>query len=185
MPDISKGWHYQGELLDFVYGDFGQPKKWDLGIIHPECTYLTNAGVRWLYAPDSTGPILKGKPRWEALEKAADFYIACTKLPIRRLGVENPIMHKHAAKLVGGRAHQFIQPWQFGHKEMKATGFRLKNLPPLKPTKIIGPPPVDPKERAKWAVVHRMRPHENRSKERSRTLSGIAAAIAEQWTLPL
>jgi hypothetical protein len=67
---------------------------------------------------------------------------------------------------------QTIQPWQFGHGEIKRTCFWLRNLPPLQPTKIV---------EGRTARAHRAPPGPNRWKERSRTLKGIADAMAEQW----
>ena len=69
---------------------------------------------------------------------------------------------------------QVIQPWQFGHGETKATCLWLEGLPPLRPTNV-----VDGRE----ARVHRMPPGPDRAMERSRTYPGIAAAMAEQWSL--
>ena len=66
---------------------------------------------------------------------------------------------------------QTIQPWQFGHGEVKATCLWLKGLPPLVPTNI-----VDGRDRAS-----RMPPGPDRLRERSRTFPGIAAAMAVQW----
>ena len=60
----------------------------------------------------------------------------------------------------------------FGHGEVKATCLWLKNLPLLKPTNI-----VDGRE----PRVHYAAPGADRWKERSRTLQGIADAMAEQW----
>ncbi len=60
----------------------------------------------------------------------------------------------------------------FGHGETKATCLWLKNLPPLVPTNIV------PEREQR---VHLMPPGPDRWKERSRTLPGIAAAMAEQW----
>jgi len=67
---------------------------------------------------------------------------------------------------------QYIQPWQFGHGETKKTGYWLKNLPLLKPTKV-----VEGRENRIW----RLGPSKERWKQRSETLPGIAAAMAEQW----
>ena len=36
-------WHIQGDVLPLL------KKKWDLIIAHPPCTYLSNAGARFLY----------------------------------------------------------------------------------------------------------------------------------------
>ena len=67
---------------------------------------------------------------------------------------------------------QIIHPWMFGHGEVKATCLWLKGLPKLIPTNI-----VDGRE----ARVHRMPPSPDRWKERSRTMQGIASAMADQW----
>jgi len=67
---------------------------------------------------------------------------------------------------------QIIQPWQFGHPETKATCLWLKNLPKLTPTNVV---------EGRHARVHRESPGPDRWKNRSRTLPGIAAGMAEQW----
>jgi hypothetical protein len=56
--------------------------------------------------------------------------------------------------------------------ETKATCLWLKNLPLLKPTNIV---------EGRTARVHREPPSPDRWKNRSRTLTGIAEAMAEQW----
>ena len=70
---------------------------------------------------------------------------------------------------------QIIQPWQFGHGETKATCLWLKNLPILKPTNI-----VDGRDQRIW----KMPPSPDRAKLRSKTFTGIAKAMAVQWTSP-
>jgi hypothetical protein len=80
-------------------------------------------------------------------------------------------MHGKAKELIGVQS-QLIQPWQFGHKESKATCLWLKNLPPLTPTNI-----VDCREQR----LHNLWPSKNRWKIRSKTYQGIADAMAEQW----
>ena len=67
---------------------------------------------------------------------------------------------------------QIIQPWQFGHGETKATCLWLKGLPLLKATNI-----VDGREQRVW----RMPPGPERARLRSKTFSGVAHAMAEQW----
>ena len=67
---------------------------------------------------------------------------------------------------------QIIQPWQFGHGETKATCLWLKGLPLLTPTNIVD---------GRTPRVHHASPGPDRWKERSRTLPGIAAAMADQW----
>ncbi len=67
---------------------------------------------------------------------------------------------------------QIIQPWQFGHGETKATCLWISGLFPLRHTNI-----VEGREGKVW----KMAPSETRWKDRSRTYTGIAAAMAEQW----
>lgn len=105
----------------------------------------------------------------------------CLESKIRRTCIEHPIIHKHARKIIGATQTQIIQPWQHGHKEMKATCLYLKNLPPILPTNIVGPPPDDPIERRAWAKCHREPPGPDREANRSRTLFGYGEAFADQW----
>lgn len=107
--------HYQGDVFDVI--DDG----WDLMIAHPPCTYLTNAGVRWLYTEPG---------RWEQMIDGAVFFRRLLDAEIPRIAVENPIMHRYAQKIIGRRQDQVVQPWMFGHPEQKGTGLWLKNLPP-------------------------------------------------------
>ena len=154
--DNSK-FHYQGNAMDVI--DDG----WDLLIAHPPCTYLTNAGVRWLHTREG---------RWADMVQAAEFFKTLLNYDIPHICVENPIMHKYGVEIIGRRQDQLIQPWQFGHGETKATGLWLKNLPKLIPTNI-----VEGREQRIWKLP----PGPDRWKERSRTFQGIASAFADQW----
>ena len=138
---------------------------WDLMIAHPPCTYLANSGVRWLHERPN---------RWEELEKAVRFFLVLLNAPIRFIAIENPIPHRYAIERIGKKYDQIIQPWQFGEPYSKATCFWLKNLPKLRPTRII------PKRCVKQQVL-REPPSPNRWKNRSRTFVGIAEAMADQW----
>lgn len=143
--------HYQRDVREVV------EDGWDLMIAHPPCTHLAVSGARWF----------KGKLKEQA--EALDFVRALMNAPIPRICIENPI------SIISSRIRkpdQIIQPWQFGHGEVKATCLWLKNLPPLKPTNIVG---------GREARVHRMPPGPDRWKERSRTFTGIAEAMANQW----
>lgn len=143
-------------------------RYFDLMIAHPECTYICNSGVRWLYKLDERDP-----ERWAAMEKGARFLKYLLELKrVDRICVENPIPHRYAVEIIGSKPTQYIQPWQYGHGETKKTGLWLKNLPLLEPTKIVS---------GRVARVHKMSPGPDRWKERSRTLTGIAEAMADQW----
>ena len=60
----------------------------------------------------------------------------------------------------------------FGHGEVKATCLWLKGLPKLMPTDVVA---------GRQPRVHFASPGPDRWKERSRTLAGIAGAMASQW----
>lgn len=169
-------YHIQGDVR-WVLAETVTP--WDLMIAHPPCTFMANSGARWLY---ERGTRRKVAARWAALDEAVKLIGALwsTDKAIR-VAIENPIMHKHARQRFGFEPTQIFQPWQFGHKEMKATCLWLRGLPMLESTNIVGPPPKDKIARRKWAKVHQMPPGPNRWKERSRTYEGIAAAMAAQW----
>jgi len=153
---------------------------WDMIIAHPVCTYLSNSGAKHLYRgmnkKNGINPV-----RWKNMEYAARFFKKFLDAPAKKKAVENPIIHGHAKALIGRGPSQIIQPWWFGHKEMKATGLWLDGLPPLVHTNNVGPPPKDANERLKWAKIHRMAPGPDRQMLRSLTFAGIADAMAEQW----
>jgi hypothetical protein len=163
LPSESTfGPHIQGDAIAALL-----LRRWDLVIAHPPCTYLANSGVRWLYGGKGTTPDPK---RWAAMQEAAAFFEAFLQTGMAdRVAVENPVMHRHAGIR---KPDQFVQPWQFGHGETKATGLWLRNLPPLVPTEVV---------EGREQRVHRMPPGPDRWRERSRTFPGIAKAMADQW----
>ncbi len=159
-------WHFQQDVREVI--DMG----WDLMVAHPDCTYLCRAGQRWLHAPDDDRPgKLKGQPRREAMNHAVEFFLWLQRISIPLIAIENPRPSSEVVPFIG-KPDQVIQPWQFGEGETKATGLWLKGLPPLVPTNI---------GEGREARVHRMTPGPNRWKDRSRTMQGIATAMAEQW----
>ena len=149
-------WHLQGDVRDFMLGMDAGP-SWDLMICHPPCTHLAVSGARWF------------KDKVKEQEEALAFVRLLLHAPVPRIALENPV------SIISSRIRrpdQIIQPWMFGHGEVKATCLWLKGLPPLKPTRVV---------EGREARVHRMAPGPDRWKERSRTLPGIAAAMASQW----
>jgi hypothetical protein len=151
LPTERHGPHFQGDVRDIIGNGF------DLMIAHPPCTFLAVSGARWW------------KYRKIEQEEALAFVRFLMLAPIPKIGIENPIsaISSHIRK-----PDQIIQPWQFGHGETKATCLWLKNLPPLIPTRIVP---------GREARIHKMPPGPDRSRERSRTFSGIAEAMACQW----
>ncbi len=146
-----------------VWGDIEEVAKadnWDLLIAFPPCTHLAVSGARWFK-----------EKRKEQLE-AVYFVQRLANAPIPKIAIENPIGILSTA---WRKPDQIIQPWQFGHGETKATCLWLKNLPKLVPTSIV---------EGRVARVHREPPGPDRWKKRSRTLQGIADAMADQWGKP-
>lgn len=166
LPTEAPGPHYQGDVRDLM----GEP--FDLVIAHPDCTYLANSGVRWLY----TDPT-----RWPRMVEAGAFFRLMFTFNAPRIAVENPIQHKWA-KLVHGQGDQTqtVQPWQFGHEESKATALWLRGLPPLVATDNVRAAMLD-RPRREWAKVHYASPGADRWKVRSAAYAGIADAMADQW----
>jgi len=174
LQDCSGGypeWHIKGDVLDQL------GKGWDMMIAHPTCTYLTNSGVRWLWNKDGS----KNELRWKQMRESAKFFNKLLNAQIPLIAIENPIPHKYAVELIGRKYDQCIQPYQFGHTESKATCFWLKGLPKLIPTynvkHIWKSLPKNESQR-----IHFLPPGPERAKLRSKTFSGIAKAMAEQWT---
>jgi hypothetical protein len=175
LPTEVPGPHIQDDVLKVI-----DSRPWDLLVAHPPCTFLANSGAKHLYIGGrrENG---RDEERWENMIRAVVLFRKLLFCKVPKKCVENPIMHGAAAELIGFRADQIIQPWWFGHKEMKATGLHLEGLPKLTQTRNVGPPPEDPQKRKSWAVVHRASPGPDRWKLRSRTYPGIADAMGLQW----
>jgi len=161
LPTESSGPHIQGDVCEIDLSRF------DLMIAHPPCTYLANSGARWLYT-DGRGTE-RDEQRWGEMRFAAAFFRFLLNAPVPRVAVENPRMNRHAGL---PPADQFVQPWQFGDGETKATGLWLRGLPKLAPTNVVD---------GRVPRVHHEAPSAERWKNRSRTYQGIADAMAEQW----
>jgi hypothetical protein len=152
-PEDGSAYHYQCDAIYLLSARM----PWDLMIAHPPCTHLAVSGARWF------------KDKQAEQSEALEFVRRLLGAPVPRIAIENPI------SIISSRIRkpdQIIQPWQFGHGETKATCLWLKNLPKLVSTNIV---------EGRDNRVHRMPPGRDRWKERSRTFTGIAEAMAEQW----
>lgn len=177
LPSEKPGKHIQGDVLKFLDGRVHEYavigiRPWDLIIAHPPCTFLCNSGVRWL-AP--SGKL--DSERHREMMTACDFFATLYNAPIAHVCVENPIMHHYAKSYLWLKHEvpdhtQTIQPYEHGHGETKRTCLWLRGLPDLKPSNIVS---------GRNPRVHHATPGANRWKERSRTLPGIASAMAQQW----
>ena len=177
--DDNSPFHYQGDVFEAI-----EAQNWDIGIFHPPCTYLTNAGVRWLHehvqSRNGKKPVISGKVRWDYMREGANFFKQLLESDIPKIAVENPIPHKYAVDIIGRKYDQIVQPWMFGHAERKATCFWLKGLPKLVETDNVKAYMLTLPKREQQRL-HFLPPSADRWKLRSKTFSGIAAAMAQQW----
>lgn len=165
LPTEIPGQHIQEDVIQYL----GRTSGWDLMVAFPPCTYLANSGARWLYV-NGRGTV-PDRVRWDAMSIAAQMFLTLLNAPIERIAIENPPMHKAARALIP-RYNEIINPWQFGHGETKRTAIWRRGLSALVPTKVVD---------GRTPRVHFAQPGPDRWKERSRTLPGIAEAMAAQW----
>lgn len=170
-------WHIKGDVLAILNGHCAFQTmdgcthvidKWDLIIAHPPCTYLSNAGARFLYP--------KGILNEERLKmglSAKAFFMSLYNADCEKICIENPTPSR-VYELP--KYTQVIQPWMFGHPVQKRTCLWLKRLPPLKPTDT-----VEERQSSKIAGNWFNKGGKDRQKNRAKTFQGVAKAMADQW----
>lgn len=125
-------WHIQSDVLPLLNGSGEEfkryfetqnglthllPKKWDLIIAHPPCTYLSNVGSPHLF--NKLDHSIKDIDRYNKGLEAKDFFMKFIKADCDRICVENPTpmtiwqLPKYT---------QAVQPYFFGEP------FKKKNL---------------------------------------------------------
>jgi len=144
VPARNGGKHLQKCVKKAIVED----GPWDIIILHWECTQMALCANRW-YA--------EGKPGWPqrqaALDWAEDLWELAKKHARTGCVFENPASPLWTR--IGKQ--QYIQPHNFGHREVKKTGLKADRLPPLKHTCEVGPPPpLGSAERKTWERVWRM-----------------------------
>ena len=172
LPTERPGKHYEGDVMDIISED------WDMMIAHPECTYLCSSGLHW-------NKRIPG--RAEKTEEALEFITALWQSGIPKICLENPV-GCISTRLNFMPKAQYIQPYQFGEDASKKTGLWLKELKPLKPTKLIEGREVEKNGKIyqRWSNQtdsgqNKLGPSKTRGKDRALTYQGIANAMANQW----
>lgn len=193
-------WHFNCDVFEIIKNKGGILQNgeevyikgnWDLMVAHPPCTFLAVSGARWFYHPeDKDLPIEQRRPhprfpnRRKDQEDGKNFFLALSEVDIPHIAIENPIgiMNTQWRK-----PDQLVQPYFFGDEASKNTCLWLKNLPLLKPTKMVGKGEwvllSSGKKLPKWysdALTKAKSPEERRNL-RSKTFPGFAKAIAQQW----
>ncbi len=179
-------WHIQADMWQAFEGKYHtglhhvtENYTWDMVIVHIVCTYMSNSGALRLY---KNGKKVNGidSDRWSKMLQSTEDFNRALSLPVDKLILENPIMHCHARERIIRPWTQTIQPYEYGHPETKRTCLWLKGVPPLRPTNILPMP-----ENKRW---ENQSPSGNnnlgkgKGKERSKTYSGWAQAMADQWS---
>lgn len=147
-------WHYQTDVRELL------SQTWAGIIAFPPCTDLAVSGARWF--PE--------KRRNGSQQKSIEFFKLFAQHDCPKIAIENPI---GIMSSLWRKPDQIIQPWMFGHGETKATCLWLKGLPKLKPTNIVS---------GREPRIWKLPPSSDRARLRSATFSGIAAAMASQWS---
>lgn len=182
-------WHICGDVLPILNGyrlfwtmdgvehDDVLNDPWNLIIAHPPCTDLAVSGARHFARKRADG----------SQQRSIDFFMQFTDIDCEKVAIENPVC---IMSTIYRKPDQIIQPWQFGHPVSKKTCLWLKGLPLLKPTKIVEPGKTDKYGFTDGAAMQMARDENGKiiswndprtAKARSRTFSGIAKAMSEQW----
>jgi site-specific DNA-cytosine methylase len=155
-------WHIQGDALIEAYSG-----KYDLMIAHPPCTHLAVSGARHF----------KEKIKDGRQKESIEFFMKLANAPINHIVIENPIC---IMSKVWREPDQIIQPYYFGDEFQKTTCLWYKNMPYLKPTKIVSKGEFvtfqSGKRMSKW-----MAESFGDGTKRSKTFKGISEAMANQW----
>lgn len=164
LPTDVPGPHFTGDVKELL------KEHWDLLIAFPPCTYLCSSGMHWT---------TRGLRDPQLTENALSFVRSLMEADATHIALENPV------GVISSRIRKpdfIINPWQFGHPESKTTCIWTKNLPPLRPTNILAKPLSGRWENQTPSGQNNLGPSKDRWKERSKTYSGIAQAMANQWS---
>ena len=164
--------HIVGDIMEYIDAreDWGMGLKLDLIIMHPPCTALCVSG---------NAHYGTGKPKHHLREAAKSYTMKLWKKALSvcdRVAMENPV------GVIPMKASQYIQPYEFGHPESKKTGLWLHGLPKLESTNKLSVPESGVWNNQTPSGQNNLGPSADRWKIRSKTYTGIAEAMASQWS---
>jgi hypothetical protein len=194
----GKGHHYRGDVRDLfnwnhpvnVNRSYQErktpvyqppPPLWNLVILHPPCDDISYAGARWFKQKQADGRQQAG----------IRFFLEMLDAPAPFVCVENPHSIVQRPEYAGPPS-QIVEPYWFGDPYRKGIHLWLKGLPHLTADNMTEPVGRVTTGGGSWrtdkkAERHAMSAYEdsegrkNRAKVRSRTMPGLARAMAEQW----
>ena len=189
-------WHIMQDVIPLLNGSCefvsmdGQPHringKWDMIIAFPPCTHLAVSGARHFEKKRADGRQREG----------IEFFCQFLNADCDRIAIENPvgiisgdyilehfpdIAHKYG---LPKKPSQIIQPYEFGNPSRKTTCLWLKGLRHLVPTQIVTPNIVVYNSKSGKKMTFSADyggSDKNHGNRRSKTYSGVAKAMAEQW----
>jgi len=172
LPSERPGPHIQCDVRE------ADLSRHDILIFHPPCTDLAVSGAKHFHPQyDKTGNLISVGKIADGRQGAALEFVRWCMSHEQPWAVENPIS-VISSKI--RKPDQIVNPWWFGHPETKATCLWLHRLPKLVPTNDVRAQMVG-MTKAQTDRVHHAPPSEHRWKDRSRTFSGLAEAMASQW----
>lgn len=179
-------WHIMQDVLPLLNGRCsfktmdGQhheiADRWDMIIAFVPCTKTSNAGARHLYK----GGVLNIPRYYEGLCGKA-LFLAVWAADCDKVIIENPTPSKIFDY---PKPTQKIQPFQFGHPFTKLTLLWERGVQPLVPTHIVKPERTwcpSGSYSGKHGEKHKGMFTTDRARNRSKTFTGIAKAMAQQW----
>ena len=171
-------WHIKADVLPLLNGSSSfrtvdgtahrVDGKWDMIVAFPPCTHLASSGARYF----------KEKREDGRQEQGIDFFMQFVHADCGKIAIENPV------GIMSGiyrKPDQIIQPYEFGDAFEKRTCLWLKGLPKLMKTNIVGIPERQKLKSGKTMPAWYSKGGRDRQKNRSKTFTGIAKAMAEQW----
>ncbi len=196
-------WHIKQDVLPLLNGNCSFTtcdgithtitERWDMIIAFPPCINLCSTGA-------ST---FKQKREDGRQEKSIIFFATIMNADCEKIVIENPVgiisgkyIKEHFPHLcekygLPKKATQIIQPWMFGDKYQKTTCLWLKGVKPLAPAITVKPQlefyewtdskTGKIKRQPLWYYEAAKTNKKEKSKIRSKTFPGIAAAMAAQW----
>ena len=163
LPNASE-YHHQCDAKIAI-----QDFEWDMIIMHPSCTALCVSG---------NAHYGTGKPKHHQRLEAIDYTLEMFELAksvAKFVCMENPV------GVLPIKASQYVQPFEHGHSESKKTGLWLHNLPKLEQTNVLEKPACGYWDNQTPSGQNKLGPSPDRWKIRSKTYTGIAQAMAQQW----
>lgn len=114
-------WHILGDVIPIVNGncefttmdgvEHKMKGRWDLIIVHPPCTYLTNAAARWLWAGHELN-----RDRYQKGLEGKEFFMIFYNADCEKIAIENPVP---SSVFEMPPYTQVVQPYEYGHEYSK------------------------------------------------------------------